>query len=60
MIVTAKVKMGTVPPLWDGHAGERIADVLQRLYAVRKGDEVRYSFREKTAEVPAVWHDRCA
>jgi len=27
-ILDGKAKKGTVPPLWDGHAGERIADVL--------------------------------
>jgi UDP-N-acetylglucosamine 2-epimerase (non-hydrolysing) len=27
-ILNGKAKKGTVPPLWDGHAGERIADVL--------------------------------
>jgi UDP-N-acetylglucosamine 2-epimerase (non-hydrolysing) len=30
-IVEGKSKKGTIPPLWDGHAGERIADVLQGL-----------------------------
>lgn len=30
-IVEGKAKKGTIPPLWDGHAGERIADVLQSL-----------------------------
>jgi UDP-N-acetylglucosamine 2-epimerase (non-hydrolysing) len=30
-IVAGKAKKGTVPPLWDGHAGERIADVLETL-----------------------------
>ena len=30
-IVAGKAKKGTVPPLWDGQAGERIADVLQTL-----------------------------
>lgn len=30
-ILDGKGKRGTVPPLWDGHAGERIADVLERL-----------------------------
>ena len=30
-IIAGKVKTGSVPPLWDGHAGERIAEVLQRL-----------------------------
>ncbi len=29
-ILAGRAKRGTVPPLWDGHAGERIADVLQR------------------------------
>jgi UDP-N-acetylglucosamine 2-epimerase (non-hydrolysing) len=28
-IVAGNAKKGTIPPLWDGHAGERIADVLQ-------------------------------
>jgi UDP-N-acetylglucosamine 2-epimerase (non-hydrolysing) len=27
-ILDGKAKKGTVPPLWDGHAGERIADVV--------------------------------
>jgi len=27
-ILDGKAKKGTVPPLWDGHAGERIADIL--------------------------------
>jgi UDP-N-acetylglucosamine 2-epimerase (non-hydrolysing) len=30
-ILAGKAKKGTIPPLWDGHAGERIADVLQGL-----------------------------
>jgi UDP-N-acetylglucosamine 2-epimerase (non-hydrolysing) len=30
-IVAGRAKKGTIPPLWDGHAGERIADVLQNL-----------------------------
>jgi len=30
-IVAGKAKKGTIPPLWDGHAGDRIADVLQTL-----------------------------
>lgn len=30
-ILDGKAKVGTVPPLWDGHAGDRIADVLERL-----------------------------
>lgn len=30
-ILEGKGKRGSVPPLWDGHAAERIADVLQRL-----------------------------
>ncbi len=28
-ILEGKAKRGTVPPLWDGHAAERIADVLE-------------------------------
>jgi UDP-N-acetylglucosamine 2-epimerase (non-hydrolysing) len=27
-ILNGQAKHGTIPPLWDGHAGERIADVL--------------------------------
>jgi len=27
-VLAGKAKKGTVPPLWDGHAGERIADLL--------------------------------
>jgi UDP-N-acetylglucosamine 2-epimerase (non-hydrolysing) len=30
-ILEGRGKRGAVPPLWDGHAAERIADVLQRL-----------------------------
>ncbi len=30
-ILDGKAKRGSIPPLWDGHAGERIADVLQKL-----------------------------
>jgi len=30
-IVEGKAKKGTVPPLWDGHAAERIAEILQNL-----------------------------
>ena len=29
-IVAGKSKAGSIPPLWDGHAGDRIAEVLQR------------------------------
>ena len=30
-ILEGRAKAGTVPPLWDGHAAERIADVLEQL-----------------------------
>jgi UDP-N-acetylglucosamine 2-epimerase (non-hydrolysing) len=30
-ILEGNGKRGTIPPLWDGHAGERIAEKLQRL-----------------------------
>ena len=30
-ILDGKQKAGTVPPLWDGHAGERIAEILNKL-----------------------------
>jgi UDP-N-acetylglucosamine 2-epimerase (non-hydrolysing) len=28
-VLAGKAKKGAIPPLWDGHAGDRIADVLQ-------------------------------
>jgi len=31
-ILAGKAKQGTIPPLWDGHAADRIADVLQDLF----------------------------
>jgi UDP-N-acetylglucosamine 2-epimerase (non-hydrolysing) len=30
-ILQGAQKQGTVPPLWDGHAGERIAEILSGL-----------------------------
>jgi UDP-N-acetylglucosamine 2-epimerase (non-hydrolysing) len=30
-VLDGKIKQGIVPPLWDGNAGQRIADVLQSL-----------------------------
>ena len=30
-ILQGKQKQGTVPPLWDGHAGERIAEILSKI-----------------------------
>jgi len=36
-IVDGKSKKGTIPPLWDGHAGERIADVLHSLQFQTEG-----------------------
>jgi UDP-N-acetylglucosamine 2-epimerase (non-hydrolysing) len=30
-IVEGKPKKGAIPPLWDGRAGDRIADILQRM-----------------------------
>ncbi len=30
-ILDGKQKEGTIPPLWDGHAGQRIAEVLNKL-----------------------------
>ncbi len=29
-VLAGKAKKGTVPPLWDGHTGERIADIIVR------------------------------
>ena len=34
-ILSGRGKIGTVPPLWDGHAAERIADILPRTYFVQ-------------------------
>jgi UDP-N-acetylglucosamine 2-epimerase (non-hydrolysing) len=30
-ILAGKAKKGAIPPLWDGNAGERIAQILQDL-----------------------------
>jgi UDP-N-acetylglucosamine 2-epimerase (non-hydrolysing) len=30
-ILEGKAKSGVIPPLWDGHAGERIAEVMHNL-----------------------------
>jgi UDP-N-acetylglucosamine 2-epimerase (non-hydrolysing) len=30
-ILDGKAKKGGTPPLWDGHTGERVADILQRM-----------------------------
>jgi UDP-N-acetylglucosamine 2-epimerase (non-hydrolysing) len=30
-VLEGKQKQGTVPPLWDGHAGQRIAEILNKL-----------------------------
>jgi UDP-N-acetylglucosamine 2-epimerase (non-hydrolysing) len=30
-VLAGKVKKGMIPPLWDGHAGDRIANILQHL-----------------------------
>jgi UDP-N-acetylglucosamine 2-epimerase (non-hydrolysing) len=35
-IVEGKAKKGVIPPLWDGYAGERIADVLRNLEFYRE------------------------
>jgi UDP-N-acetylglucosamine 2-epimerase (non-hydrolysing) len=35
-IIRGEKKKGSVPPLWDGRAGERIADVLLRCEELRK------------------------
>jgi UDP-N-acetylglucosamine 2-epimerase (non-hydrolysing) len=42
-IVAGRGKKGSIPPLWDGHAGERIAEVLQNLQGER---EIRGSSTE--------------
>ena len=30
LVLAGKTKKGSIPPLWDGHAGERIAEALLR------------------------------
>jgi UDP-N-acetylglucosamine 2-epimerase (non-hydrolysing) len=30
-ILEGRGKRGSIPPLWDGHAADRIAEVLQKL-----------------------------
>jgi UDP-N-acetylglucosamine 2-epimerase (non-hydrolysing) len=37
-IISGKAKTGAIPDLWDGHAGERIADILQRFFAGSTAD----------------------
>jgi UDP-N-acetylglucosamine 2-epimerase (non-hydrolysing) len=32
-ILEGNAKSGVIPPLWDGHAGERIAEILCKLPA---------------------------
>jgi UDP-N-acetylglucosamine 2-epimerase (non-hydrolysing) len=39
-IMAGRAKKGTIPPLWDGHTAERIADVLQSLPVELKGRRV--------------------
>jgi UDP-N-acetylglucosamine 2-epimerase (non-hydrolysing) len=44
-IVEGKAKRGTVPPLWDGHSGERIAEIIcnrtERMWNVRSAKVAR-------------------
>jgi UDP-N-acetylglucosamine 2-epimerase (non-hydrolysing) len=35
-IFAGKGKQGTIPPLWDGHAGERVADVMLRISEIAR------------------------
>ena len=44
-IVSGRAKKGTMPPLWDGHAGERIADVLESLPFQTEGSGSDYAAR---------------
>ena len=30
-VLEGKPKQGTIPPLWDGHAGRRIAEIISNL-----------------------------
>jgi UDP-N-acetylglucosamine 2-epimerase (non-hydrolysing) len=40
-ILEGKAKAGTIPPLWDGRAGERIADILVNASAIREPQEAK-------------------
>lgn len=40
-ILEGKAKSGTIPPLWDGHAGERIAEILCQTYVNSNGSGTR-------------------
>jgi UDP-N-acetylglucosamine 2-epimerase (non-hydrolysing) len=42
-ILDGKNKKGTIPPLWDGHAGERIARIVQEYFAKRAKSAARFS-----------------
>jgi len=37
-VLAGEKKKGTIPPLWDGHAGERIAEILIREIRERRSD----------------------
>jgi len=34
-VLAGEAKRGAVPPLWDGHAADRIADALEKWWATR-------------------------
>jgi len=40
-IIEGKTKPGSIPPLWDGHAGDRIADILCQLAVNSKHSDAR-------------------
>src|SRR5659263_672883 len=45
-ILSGRGKKGTVPPFWDGHAAERIADILLRQWTAP------YELRTSCAKAP--------
>jgi len=42
-ILDGRAKLGAIPPLWDGRAGERIADILLNISASHEPQESRLS-----------------
>jgi UDP-N-acetylglucosamine 2-epimerase len=46
-ILPGKAKLGIVPPLWDGRAGERVAKALESMAA--------YDLRESIPRVDFLW-----
>ena len=42
-ILDRRAKQGTIPPLWDGRSGERIADILPNVIAAQEPQESKLS-----------------